>query len=199
MSRFDPDPSRQGGQAPGGRDGRIRSQQLSAWLAHRVPLPPGPPVCVIDGPARGRRRAAPAARGELRELGHTISGPPRPTCRASTRQRSSTQPAPAGSQTSRSQPDCDPDLPLRPPVHRRAAGNGSAAPDPPAPAAESRLLGSCLADRHTSSDGAPDRAQPGPGQFAAVLVASAGRRRSGVPHQRNVAADQRAVLLSRRP
>jgi integrase len=43
-------------------------EQLAAWLAHRVILPPGPLFCVIDGPTRGRRWAATAARAELREL-----------------------------------------------------------------------------------------------------------------------------------
>ena len=43
-------------------------EQLAAWLAHRVSLPPGPLFCVIDGPTRGRRWAATAARAELRQL-----------------------------------------------------------------------------------------------------------------------------------
>jgi hypothetical protein len=43
-------------------------EQLAAWLAHRVSLPVGPLFCVIDGPTRGRRWAATAARCELREL-----------------------------------------------------------------------------------------------------------------------------------
>ena len=43
-------------------------EQLAAWLAHRVSLPPGPLFCVIDGPTRGRRWSATAARAELREL-----------------------------------------------------------------------------------------------------------------------------------
>jgi len=30
-------------------------QQLAAWQASRVMLPPGPLFCVIDGPTRGRR------------------------------------------------------------------------------------------------------------------------------------------------
>jgi site-specific recombinase XerD len=30
-------------------------EQLAAWLAYRVSLPPGPLFCVIDGPTRGRR------------------------------------------------------------------------------------------------------------------------------------------------
>ena len=42
--------------------------QLAAWLTHRVSLPPGPLFCVIDGPTRGRRWAATAARAELRQL-----------------------------------------------------------------------------------------------------------------------------------
>ncbi|MGH2860861.1 MAG: tyrosine-type recombinase/integrase, partial [Solirubrobacteraceae bacterium] len=42
--------------------------QLAAWQAHRVLLPPGPLFCVIDGPTRGRRWSATAARAELREL-----------------------------------------------------------------------------------------------------------------------------------
>jgi integrase len=36
--------------------------QLAAWMAHRVSLPVGPLFCVIDGPTRGRRWAATAAR-----------------------------------------------------------------------------------------------------------------------------------------
>jgi site-specific recombinase XerD len=43
-------------------------EQLAAWLALRVSLPPGPLFCVIDGPTRGRRWAATAARAELRQL-----------------------------------------------------------------------------------------------------------------------------------
>ena len=43
-------------------------EQLAAWLTHRVSLPVGPLFCVIDGPTRGRRWAATAARAELREL-----------------------------------------------------------------------------------------------------------------------------------
>jgi site-specific recombinase XerD len=41
-------------------------EQLAAWMAHRVSLPVGPLFCVIDGPTRGRRWAATAARCELR-------------------------------------------------------------------------------------------------------------------------------------
>ena len=43
-------------------------EQLAKWLAHRVSLPPGPLLCVIDGPTRGRRWTATAARDELRQL-----------------------------------------------------------------------------------------------------------------------------------
>ena len=43
-------------------------EQLTAWLGHRVSLPPGPLCCVIDGSTRGRRWAATAARAELRQL-----------------------------------------------------------------------------------------------------------------------------------
>jgi site-specific recombinase XerD len=43
-------------------------QQLAAWQAQRILLPPGPLFCVIDGPTRGRRWAATAARDELRQL-----------------------------------------------------------------------------------------------------------------------------------
>jgi integrase/recombinase XerD len=43
-------------------------EQLSAWLEHRVLLPPGPLFCVIDGRTSGRRWAASAARAELRQL-----------------------------------------------------------------------------------------------------------------------------------
>jgi site-specific recombinase XerD len=43
-------------------------EQLAAWLTLRVSLPPGPLLCVIDGPTRGRRWAATAARAELRQL-----------------------------------------------------------------------------------------------------------------------------------
>jgi site-specific recombinase XerD len=43
-------------------------EQLAAWLAHRVSLPVGPLFCVIDGPTRGRRWAATAARAELRQV-----------------------------------------------------------------------------------------------------------------------------------
>ncbi len=43
-------------------------EQLAAWMAHRVSLPVGSLFCVIDGPTRGRRWAATAARCELRQL-----------------------------------------------------------------------------------------------------------------------------------
>jgi site-specific recombinase XerD len=43
-------------------------EQLAAWMVHRVSLPVGPLFCVIDGPTRGRRWAATAARCELRQL-----------------------------------------------------------------------------------------------------------------------------------
>jgi site-specific recombinase XerD len=43
-------------------------EQLAVWLTHRVSLPIGPLFCVIDGPTRGRRWAATAARAELRQL-----------------------------------------------------------------------------------------------------------------------------------
>ena len=43
-------------------------EQLAAWLALRVLLPPGPLLCVIDGATRGRRWSATAARAELRQL-----------------------------------------------------------------------------------------------------------------------------------
>ena len=43
-------------------------EQLAAWLAHRVILPPGRLLCVIDGATRGRRWSATAARAELRQL-----------------------------------------------------------------------------------------------------------------------------------
>jgi hypothetical protein len=42
-------------------------EQLAAWTAHRVSLPVGPLFCVIDGPTRGWRWAATAARCELRQ------------------------------------------------------------------------------------------------------------------------------------
>jgi site-specific recombinase XerD len=43
-------------------------EQIAAWLTDRVALPPGPLFCLIDGPTRGRRWSATAARGELRKL-----------------------------------------------------------------------------------------------------------------------------------
>ncbi len=43
-------------------------EQLNAWLAHRVGLPPGPLFCVIDGSTRGRRWSDTSARAELRQL-----------------------------------------------------------------------------------------------------------------------------------
>ncbi len=46
-------------------------EQLNAWLAHRVTLPVGPLLCVIDGPTRGRAWSATAARAELRHLAAT--------------------------------------------------------------------------------------------------------------------------------
>ncbi len=117
-------------------------EQLNAWLAHRVLLPPGPLFCVIDGPTRGRRWSDTAARAELRQLAIDagvrrrsrltssatrtpssspvkvsrstssnassaipISGPPRPTCRASTPAKSLTQSAPGGRRPSPPPPD----------------------------------------------------------------------------------------------
>lgn len=43
-------------------------EQLAAWLTVGVFLPPGRLFGVIDGPTRGRRWAATAARAELRQL-----------------------------------------------------------------------------------------------------------------------------------
>jgi Phage integrase family len=43
-------------------------EQLAAWLSHRVSLPPGRLFCVINGPTRGRRWSATAARAEPRQL-----------------------------------------------------------------------------------------------------------------------------------
>jgi integrase len=110
-------------------------EQLAAWMAHRVSLPVGPLFCVIDGPTRGRRWSATAARYELRQLAaeagirrrfaphqlrhaHAVelardgvavniiqrqlntptSERRRPTCRASTPQRSSMPSDPDASQ-----------------------------------------------------------------------------------------------------
>lgn len=81
-------------------------EQLAAWLAHRVSLPPGPLFCVIDGATRGRRWSATAARAELRQLAAdaaSCSAPvrpapaaPRPRCRARPRGgRDQHHPAPA--------------------------------------------------------------------------------------------------------
>jgi len=47
--------------------------QLAAWHAHRVLLPPGPLFCVIDGQTRGRRWSATGARAELRDLAEIIN------------------------------------------------------------------------------------------------------------------------------
>ncbi len=33
---------------------QFRFEQLAAWLALRVSLPPGPLFCVIDGPSQSR-------------------------------------------------------------------------------------------------------------------------------------------------
>ena len=43
-------------------------EQVAAWLAHRVLLPPGSLFCVLDGATRGRRWSATAARAQLRHL-----------------------------------------------------------------------------------------------------------------------------------
>ena len=43
-------------------------EQLADWLARPLWLPRGTLLCVIDGPARGRRWVATAARVERREL-----------------------------------------------------------------------------------------------------------------------------------
>jgi site-specific recombinase XerD len=41
-------------------------EQLEPWSAVRLELPVGPLFCVINGPTRGRRWSAPAARADLR-------------------------------------------------------------------------------------------------------------------------------------
>jgi site-specific recombinase XerD len=48
--------------------GQFGFEQLAAWMAHRALLSVGPLFWVIDGPTRGRRWAATAARCELRQL-----------------------------------------------------------------------------------------------------------------------------------
>lgn len=63
-------------------------QQLAAWQASRILLPPGPLFCVIDGLTRGRRWAATAARGEAaRARDRNGSTPPVRTPPAATRAR----------------------------------------------------------------------------------------------------------------
>jgi hypothetical protein len=47
---------------------QFRFERFPAWKAHRVSVPVGPLFCVTDGPTRGRRWAATAARCELRQL-----------------------------------------------------------------------------------------------------------------------------------
>jgi hypothetical protein len=42
-------------------------EQLEPWLQTRVELPIGPLFCVVNGPTRGRPRAAPA-RSQLRRV-----------------------------------------------------------------------------------------------------------------------------------
>jgi hypothetical protein len=60
----------------GARQGWTSSgfEQLAAWLTHRVLLPPGPLLCVIDRATRGRRWSATAARAELRQLAVDAAG-----------------------------------------------------------------------------------------------------------------------------
>ena len=43
-------------------------ERLRPWLDQRSLMPVGPLLCVIDGPTRGRRWAAPAVRMQLRRL-----------------------------------------------------------------------------------------------------------------------------------
>jgi integrase len=99
-------------------------EQLAAWLAHRVSLPPGPLFCVIDGATGGRRYAPtatpkpalnPTRRGPPRDhwpsshitrISNTpTSARPRHTSRASIRAKSSTPSAPADRPPSRPPPD----------------------------------------------------------------------------------------------
>jgi integrase len=56
-------------------------EQLNAWLGTRVPLPPGPLFCVIDGSTRGRRWSDSSAGAELRHLAAEagVGGGSRPT------------------------------------------------------------------------------------------------------------------------
>ena len=50
-------------------------EQLAAWLAHRLLLPPGPLFCIIDGQTRGRRWSATAARVERSVASSTLVVP----------------------------------------------------------------------------------------------------------------------------
>jgi integrase len=68
---------------------QVGFEQLGAWLAHRVLLPPGPLFCVIDGRTRGRRWAS--DRGARRAASARRGGWRAPTVRAP-----STAPRPRG-------------------------------------------------------------------------------------------------------
>jgi integrase len=63
-------------------------EQLAAWLTHRVLLPVGPLFCVIDGPTRGRRWTATAARSELAAEAGAAAGSRRISCATPTRSNS---------------------------------------------------------------------------------------------------------------
>jgi site-specific recombinase XerD len=76
LNETDVDPGRGLRSSVGGKGDKCRGagmdpfgfDQLAAWLARRISLPPGPLFCVIDGATRGRRWSATSARGELRQL-----------------------------------------------------------------------------------------------------------------------------------
>jgi site-specific recombinase XerD len=43
-------------------------EQLRPWLSARPALPGGPPLCIVDGPTRGRPWSGAAVRSEFRRL-----------------------------------------------------------------------------------------------------------------------------------
>jgi site-specific recombinase XerD len=81
LTESDPDRSSGGVLVRRGKGGKRRQvgmdrwgwQQIEPWLDHRIALPVGALVCVIDGPTAGRPWSASAARASLRRLAATAS------------------------------------------------------------------------------------------------------------------------------
>ena len=94
MSEHDLDPRRGSVLVRRGKGGRRREvgmdawgwENLQPWLTRRLELPAGPPLCVIDGPTRGRP-------GQLRQSARSFAGmPPRRASVAASRPTSCATP-----------------------------------------------------------------------------------------------------------